>query len=104
MFYLLQAICNQNAELVRCAAALRDLKLLVGSGGLDFDTWHGFLRQICRINIFSIFFGNASHLSEHGQLKGWPPHFEPTVAKNSISTIVHWFVAFVTWKHGAGIG
>ena len=30
------AWCNHNAELVECAAALRDLKLLVGSGGLDF--------------------------------------------------------------------
>ena len=40
---------------------------------------------------------------EHGQLKGWPPHFEPTVAKNSISTILHFLVALVTWKHGADI-
>ena len=38
---------------------------------------------------------------EHGQLKGWPPHFQPTKAKNSISTILHCFMAFVTWKHGA---
>ena len=29
--------------------------------------------------------------SEHGQLKGWQPHFEPIVAKNSISTILHCF-------------
>ena len=41
----------------------------------------------------------------HRQLKGWQPRFQPTVAKNSISTIVLCFVAFVdafvTWKRGA---
>ena len=47
------------------------------------------------------FFGNALLFCEHGQLKGWPPHFEPIVAKSSISTSVHCFVAFVAWKHGA---
>ena len=44
---------------------------------------------------------NALHFWEHRQLKGWPPHFEPIVAKNSILTSVHCFVAFVAWKHGA---
>ena len=29
----------------------------------------------------------------HLQLKGGQPHFQPTVAKSSISTIVHWFAA-----------
>ena len=28
---------KHNAELLKCAAALRDLKLLVVSGGLDFN-------------------------------------------------------------------
>ena len=60
------------------------------------DSWNKHVEQIS--------LRPSSHLSEHGQLKGWPPRFEPTVAKNSISTIVYWFVAFVTWKHGAGIG
>ena len=44
--------CSHNAELVGRTVALRNLKLLVGSGGLDFDTWHGFLRQTCRTNLF----------------------------------------------------
>ena len=30
------AWCKHNADLVEHTAALRDLKLLVGSGGLDF--------------------------------------------------------------------
>ena len=38
---------------------------------------------------------------EHRQLKGWQPHFQPTVDESSISTTVHCFVAFATWKHGA---
>ena len=38
--------------------------------------------------------------SEHGQLKGWQPHFEPIIAKHSISTILHCFGGFCcmeTW-------
>ena len=69
------------------AAALRDLKLLVGSGGLDFtkgmDSLDEYVEQIS--------FRQCITFCEHGQLKGWQPHFEPTVAKNSISTIVHCF-------------
>ena len=37
---------------------------------------------------------------EHRQLKGWQQHFQPSVAKNSISTIVHCFLALCymeTW-------
>ena len=30
---------------------------------------------------------------EHGQLKGWQPHFQPTAVKSSISTSVHVFAA-----------
>ena len=40
--YLLQAWCKHHADLMERPAALRDLKLLVGSGGLDFDKRHGF--------------------------------------------------------------
>ena len=35
---------------------------------------------------------------EHGQLKGWQPHFPPTVVKSSISKTIHCF-AVVTWNH-----
>ena len=59
------AWCKHNAELVECAAALRHLKLLVGRGDFDFT---------------------KGKYVEHGQLKGWKPHFQPTVAKSSIST------------------
>ena len=41
--------------------------------------------------------------SEHAQLKGWPPRFQPTAAKTSISTILHCFMVFVAWKNGADI-
>ena len=33
--YLLQAWCNHKAEVVESAVALKDLKLLVGSAGLE---------------------------------------------------------------------
>jgi len=56
---------KHNAELLKCAAALRDLKLLVGSGGLDFHK-----------NIDSLH---------------WQPHFQPTLAKRSILAIVQFF-------------
>ena len=38
---------------------------------------------------------------EHGQLQGWQPHFQPTVAKSSISTSVRWFAAVSqhNWEH-----
>ena len=61
--------CKDDAttmKLVERAAALRDLKLLVGSGGLDFtrgmDSWTYMSNKSL--------FGSASH-RVHGQLKGW---------------------------------
>ena len=48
-----------------------------------------------------ISFRQCITFNEHRQLKGWQPHFQPSVANSSISTILHWFVVFVTWKHGA---
>ena len=35
---------------------------------------------------------------EHGQLKGWQPHFPPTVVKSSISKTIYCF-AVVIWNH-----
>ena len=48
---------------------------------LRFHKRHGFLRQACRTNLLQ-----CVTFCEHGQLKGWKPHFQPTVAKSSIST------------------
>ena len=77
---------NHNAELVERAVALRNLKLLV-SGRLDFTKGMDSIDK----HVEQISFRQCLTVSEHGQLKGWTPDFEPTVAKNSISTIVHCF-------------
>ena len=55
---------------------------------------HGFLDK----HVQQISFRQCVAFCEHGQLKGWQPHFQPTVAKSSISTTVHWFAA-VTWHN-----
>ena len=52
-------------------------------------------------HVEQISFRQCLTFCEHGQLKGWQQHFQLTEAKNSISTILHCFVTFVTWKHGA---
>ena len=86
------AWCSHNAEPVEHAAALRNLKLLGGSGGLDFtkgmagiDSWNKHVQHIS-VPQFITF-------CEHRQLKGWKPRFQLTVAKSSISTIVRWLAA-----------
>ena len=82
------AWCN-NAELVKCATAFRFLKVLVASGfpkemaGMDSLDKH--VKQISCWQWVTC--------CEHGQPKGWPPHFQPTVAKSWISTILHWLAA-----------
>ena len=92
-----QEWCNHNAGLLECTAALSNLKLLVGSGCLEIpkgmagtDSLHKHVKQIS--------FGQWVTCCEHGQLKGWQPHFQPTVAKSSISTSVCWFAA-VSYHH-----
>ena len=81
---------KHNAELVEHTAALRDLKLLVGSGGLDFTKGMDSLDK----HVKQISFRQCITFREHGQLKGWQPHFQPTDAKISIlsisTIIVHW--------------
>ena len=69
----------------------RDLKLLVGSGGLDFTKGMDSLDK----HVEQISFGQWITFFEHGQLKGWQPQprFQPTKAKSSISTILHWLAA-----------
>ena len=73
-----------NVELVERAAALRNLKLLVGSGCLEFqkgmagmDSWNKHVVTCC----------------EHLQPKGSQTRFQPTEAKNSISAILDWLAA-----------
>ena len=63
-WYLLQALRNHN-ELVERAAALRDLKLLEGSGGLDFT------KGIPQTNMWNKSFGTASHFLN---METWGQH------------------------------
>ena len=56
-----------------------------------------FLWQTCPSHQIS--FRQCITFNEHRQLKGWQPHFQPSVANSSISTILHCFVGFVPWKH-----
>ena len=51
------------------------------------DSWNKHIEQIS--------FRQCITFCEHGQLKGCPPHFQPSVAKNSISTILHCFGCFL---------
>ena len=88
---------KHNAELVEHTAALRDLKLLVGSGGLDFTKGMDSLDK----HVKQISFRQCITFREHRQLKGWQPRFQPTDAKSSIlsiSTIVHW-ISLVCSSH-----
>ena len=41
-------------------------------------------------HVEQISFRQCVTFCEHRQLKGWQPHFQPTVAKSSISTMVHY--------------
>ena len=61
------------------AAALSDLKLLVGSGGFDVHKRRGFPTQ--NKHVQQISFRQCVTFCEHRQLKGWQPHFQPTEAK-----------------------
>ena len=79
-------------------AALRDLKLLVGSGGLDFTKGMDSLDK----HVKQISFRQCITFREHGQLKGWQPHFQPTDAKISIlsiSTIIAHWISLVCSSH-----
>ena len=73
-------------------SALKNVKLLVGTaccklpkGITGMDSLNKHVEQVS----FRQFVTFCVHL----QLKGWQPHFQPTVAKSSISRIVHWFAA-----------
>ena len=79
------AWCNHNDELEERAARLKNVKLLVGSGCLEFpkgiagkDSFNKHVQQIS--------FRQCVTFCEHRQLKGWQPHVQLTVAKSSIST------------------
>ena len=63
------------------------------------DAWKSqkewWVTQTCQTNLFWA----VSHILRTSvQLKGWQPHFQPTVAKSSISTSVCWFAA-VSYHH-----
>ena len=87
-----------NAEMAERTAALRNLKLLIGwMLGIPKNSGNGFLKK----HVEHISFRQCVTFCEHRQLKGWQPHFQLTVAKNSISAIVYWFAAITchTWEH-----
>ena len=44
-------------------------------------------------HVEQISFRQCVTLWEHRQLKGWQPHFQPTIAESSISATAHWFAA-----------
>ena len=98
--YFLQAWCNHHAKLVERTAALRDYKLLVGSGCLEVSKG---LTEIDSLDkhVEQSSLRQGVTFSEHGQLKGRRPHFQPTVAKSSISTNILWFAAvtYQKWEH-----
>ena len=67
--------------------ALSNLKLLVGSGCLSFPKGMAGMDSLdLDKHVEQISFRQCVTLCEHGQLKGWQPYFQPTVAKSSIST------------------
>ena len=63
------AWCKKNAELVEHTVPLRDLKLLVGSGGLDFTKGMDSLNK----HVQHISFRQCVTFWEHRQPKGWQP-------------------------------
>ena len=79
-----------NAEIAEHTGALRNLKLLIGwmLGIPQRSSGNGFLRQTSTTNLLSA----ARHIL--GTSAAGQPHFQPTVAKSSISTSVHWLAAF----------
>ena len=79
------AWCKHNAELVECAAALGNLKLLTRSGCLAFPKGMAGMDSLNN-HVEQISFRQCVTFCKSGQLKGWQPHFQPTVAKKSIST------------------
>ena len=82
---------NHNVEVVERAAALRNL-LLAGSGWLKFPKGVAGMDSLNK-HVEQISFRQCVTFCEHRQLKSWQPHFQPIVAKSSISTTVHWFAA-----------
>ena len=76
-----------NAELVN--TAFRFLTVLVASGfPKEMAGMHSLDKHVKQIS-----FPQCITCCEHGQPKGWPPHFQPTVAQSWISTILHWLAA-----------
>ena len=93
------AWCKHNAELVEPTVALRNL-LLAGSGCLEIQKGVAGIDSLDK-HVQQVSFRQWVTFWEHGQLKGWQPHFQPTVAKSSISTTVLWFAAVTkhNWEH-----
>ena len=61
-------------------------------GMLGIPKWNGrngCLKQTCRVNLLSA----VLQILRTWEAERWQPHFQPTVAKSSISTTVLWFAA-----------
>ena len=95
-----KAWCNHNAELVERTSALKNLKLLVGTGCCELPKGMVGMDSLNK-HFEQISFRQYLTFGVNRKLKGWQPHFQPTVAKSSISTLVHWFAAVTQhdWEH-----
>ena len=75
------AWCNHNVmQSWRTYCRSRELKLLAGSGGFEFQEGMAGMDSLDK---------HVLTFCEHGQLKGRQPHCQPTEAKSWISTILH---------------
>ena len=76
--------CNEGMGMMqpqRTHCRSRELKLLVGSGGLDFTKGSKGMDSLDK-HVEQISFRQCVTFWEHQQLKGWQPHFQPTIAKS----------------------
>ena len=71
------------------------------SGYLDSMILTKSMDPLTNMSINKSPFGSALHLTNIGSWKAGSPTSNPRVANSSISAILHYFVAFVTWKHEA---
>ena len=71
--------------------------LLAGSGCLEFPKEMAGMDSLKK-HVEQTSFRQCVTFWEHRQLKGWQPHFQPTIAKSSISTTGHWFAAVTQYS------
>ena len=74
---------HDDAELGERAAALRDLKLLVGSGCLEFQKGKAGIDSLDK-HVEQISFGQCVSFGERWQMKVWQPRCQTTEAKSLV--------------------